>query len=361
MQGKNILSRWHVALLGLGGACVVFGVLGGLWRLDWDVRLPGTESATFHGALMAAAFLGTLIGLERAMAHGHRLARVGPSCAAAGGLAAVFGAPHVVSAALLLAGSIALAVIVFAIHRRQPAPQFPLQLVGALGAVAGNLLWLAGLPASQAIGAWIGFLVLTLVGEQIEYSHLQRPSPAASKLQAILTALLAVGAATLPVHWQAGTALTGLALTGFSLWLLANDVVRRSLRHHGAMRFNAVCLVGGYLWLGIGGLLLPFASASGLVYDAALHAVFLGFVFALSMGHAPTLFSKILGSAVPYRPVFYGHVVLLNATLLIRVAGDLAQRPEWRAWGGMGNAAAIFLFLAVTAGSAIHARTRNTA
>ena len=32
-------------------------------------------------------------------------------------------------------------------------------------------------------------------------------------------------------------------------------------------------LVSGYVWLGLGGLLLPFAPPAGMIYDAALHAV----------------------------------------------------------------------------------------
>ncbi|OHC62033.1 MAG: hypothetical protein A2045_05770 [Rhodocyclales bacterium GWA2_65_20] len=343
-------------LLALGFVALVFGVLGGLWRLGWAPPLPGTEPATFHGALMAAAFFGTVIGLERAAAYGRWPAYLGPLCAGVGGVATAWGAPHIFSASLLVGASAVLAAVTFAFHRRQPAPHLLLLLVGALCGVAGNLLWLAGFPASEVMGAWAGFLVLTIVGERLELSRLRRPSAGALKLLAVSTVLYLVGAVALPLHWKTGTAVIGVAMVGLALWLSFNDIARRNLRHHGLMRFTAVCLVGGYAWLGLGGLLLPFAAPAGPLYDAALHAVFLGFVFAMVFGHAPIIFPAVLRVAVPYTPLFYAHVALLNATLAVRIAGDLLDRVAWRAWGGMGNAVALALFLLMTVGSVIRAR-----
>ncbi|MDD5249136.1 MAG: hypothetical protein PHY45_09130 [Rhodocyclaceae bacterium] len=342
----------------LGLVSLAFGVLGGLWRLGWEPPLPGTQPATFHGALMVAAFFGTVIGMERA-ACARRLAYLGPACAGVGGLATALGAPHPFSAALLVAGSAVLAALAFASFRRQPAPHAVMALAGALCGVAGNLVWLAGFPASEAVGAWLAFLVLTISGERLELSHLRLPATAPLALLAAAALLLPVGALILPFHWQAGATLIGVALVGLSLWLLVNDVARRNLRHHGQMRFSSVCLVGGYVWLGVGGLLLPFAGSYGPLYDAALHAVFLGFVVAMVVGHASLMLPAVLGIAVPYTPWFYVHLALLNATLLLRIDGDLAGRPEWRAWGGLGNAAALALFLLATAISALRGRERD--
>jgi hypothetical protein len=173
------------------------------------------------------------------------------------------------------------------------------------------------------------------------------------------TLLHLAGALILPFHWQAGATLIGAALAGLSLWLIVSDVARRNLRHHGQMRFTSICLLGGYVWLGVGGLLLPFAGASGPIYDAALHAVFLGFVFAMVIGHASIILPTVLGVAVPYTAFFYAHLALLNATLLLRIGGDLAARPEWRAWGGLGNAVALALFLVATVVSALRGRLRE--
>lgn len=356
MPGKDLRPSLRAPLLALGVVGLAFGVLGGLWRLGWEPPLPGTEPASFHGALMVAAFFGALVGLQRATAYGRRIAYLAPACAAAGGASTALGAPHPVSASLLLAGSVLLAALAIVSCRRQAAPHTLAALAGALCGIGGNLLWLVGLPASQAVGAWLAFVVLAACGERLELSHLRRPTVGTLALLATAALLLLAGALTLPLRWHAGTALTGAGLAGLSLWLLVNDVARRNLRHHGQMRFTAVCLVGGYVWLGIGGLLLPFAAASGPLYDAALHAVFLGFVFALVVGHASLVIPALLGVAVPYAPFFYVHLGLLNTTLLLRVAGDLAARPAWSAWGGLGNAVALALFLVAAGVGALRGR-----
>jgi hypothetical protein len=350
----------RIPLLVLGVVSLLLGTLGGLWRLGWEPPLPGTEPATFHGALMAAAFFGTVIGLERAVASGHRLAYIGPLCAGLGGVATALGAPFVVSATLLLLGSIGLALLTFVFLRRQPAPHLTLLLIGALCGVVGNLLWLFGLPASAALGGWIGFLVLTIVGERLELSRLRRPQPGALRWLAAATAVFLLGGLLLVFSWNVGAALTGAALFALALWLLIHDIAVRNLQHHSLQRFTAVCLVSGYVWLALGGLLLPFASAGGLLYDAALHTVFLGFVFGMVFGHAPIIFPAVLRVKVPYTPVYYLHVGLLQLTLALRVAGDLAQQESLRAWGGLGNAAALLLFLLLTAGNVLRARQAST-
>lgn len=352
----NLRPGARVPLLAFGILSLILGTLGGLWRLGWEPPLPGTQPATFHGALMAAAFFGTVIGVERAVAFARWPAYLGPLATGLGGLATALGAPHPVAAGLLLIGSAVLAVVTFAFQRRQPSPHLLILLVGALCGVAGNLLWLLGLPASETLGAWTGFLVLTIAGERLELSRLRRPSPQALRWLGIACAAYVAGAAALPLSWLAGTLALGAAMVALAAWLLANDIAMRNLSHHGLQRFTAVCLVSGYVWLGAGGLLLPFATPGGLVYDAALHAVFLGFVFAMVFGHAPIIFPAVLRTPLPYTPLFYAHLVLMQGTLALRVAGDLANREAWRAWGSMGNALTLALFLVLTVGSIVRGR-----
>jgi hypothetical protein len=359
MSVNDLRPSQRAALLAAGGIALVLGVLGGLWRLGWDVPLPGTEPASFHGALTVAAFFGTLIGLEHAVASGRRLAYLGPACTALGGLATAAGAPHPAAAALLLAGSLLLALLAYGNWRQDRMPHAALMLAGALCGATGNALWLAGFPGNAAAGMWLAFLVLTVVGERLELSHLRRPGPSALALLGAATLALIGGALAAAWTWRLGAAAMGAGLVGLSLWLLVEDVARRNLRHQRQARFTALCLVGGYVWLGIGGLALPFAEAGGPVYDAALHAVFLGFVFAAFMGHAAAILPNLLPIDLPYSSLFYLHLVLLNATLLLRVGGDGLARPEWAAWGGAGNAAALALFLLLTAFSASRGRRRQ--
>jgi hypothetical protein len=123
-----------------------------------------------------------------------------------------------------------------------------------------------------------------------------------------------------------GARLIGLALLGFSLWFLKNDLATRNIRHPNPLtRYIASCLFAGFLWLAAGGLLLLYFGAlyAGPVYDAALHAVFVGFVISMIFGHAPIIFPAILGAPINYRPTFYVQLILLHLSLLLRIVGDL--------------------------------------
>lgn len=102
-------------------------------------------------------------------------------------------------------------------------------------------------------------------------------------------------------------------------------------------------------------------ATPGLVYDAMLHALFLGFVMSMVFAHAPVIFPAILGVPLPYRPAFYVHLGVLHASLVLRVVGDLVDSlGRWRVWGGLLNAVALLLFLFNTARSIAIARRRDS-
>ena len=139
-----------------------------------------------------------------------------------------------------------------------------------------------------------------------------------------------------------------MGLTALTGWLARHDVARRTVRQRGLTRFMAICLLGGYAWLGVGGAIAAFTGVAmpGLLYDAMLHAVFLGFVISMVFAHAPIIFPAVLGLPLAYRPGFYRHVVVLHISLILRVVGDLSDSlGRWRVWGGLLNAAALLLFM----------------
>jgi len=109
-----------------------------------------------------------------------------------------------------------------------------------------------------------------------------------------------------------------------------------------------VCLLSGYVWLGVAGAiaLATGASTPGPVYDALLHAVFLGFVVAMIFGHAPIVFPAILGKPLPFRSTFYVHLAILHVSVALRLIGDLVESlARARAWGGLLNAVALLIFV----------------
>jgi hypothetical protein len=130
-------------------------------------------------------------------------------------------------------------------------------------------------------------------------------------------------------------------------------VARFTVQREGLPRFIALCLFGGYVWLGIGGLIRLFevpleiaGSPVYLVYDAALHCIFLGFVFSMIFAHAPIVFPAVAGRPMAFRRVFYCHVVLLHVSLLLRIAGDLAGSFSTYRCGGLLSVIALLMFLA---------------
>src|SRR5262249_14373783 len=140
-----------------------------------------------------------------------------------------------------------------------------------------------------------------------------------------------------------------------------NDVARRTIRQQGVARFIAVCLLSGYAWLGVGGAIaiVSTVTETGPVYDAVLHAVFLGFVVSMIFGHAPIVFPAVLGRPLPYRPTFYAHVALLHVSVAIRVIGDLIDTwGRLRPWGGLLNAVSLIFFI-VNTGSSLASGLRS--
>jgi hypothetical protein len=321
--------RWRAPLLVLGFASLALGVAGGLVRLGASIPAPAGAVA-LHGALMVSGFLGTVIALERAVALGRLWAYAAPLASGLGGLCLVLGfatqgfALMVLAAALLVAASAA----TFA---RQRSLEMATLLAGAVAWLAGNLFVFAGEPA---VPWWIAFFALTIGGERLELSRYLKRTLAVRFAFVLIAALLVVT----PLAPRA----MGAVLVLLALWLFAFDLARVTVRQTGLPRYVAVCLLSGYAWLALGGALL----AAAVAYDAALHAIFVGFVFSMVFGHAPVILPAVLRVQLPYRSVLYLPLILLHASLALRVFVSAAA-------GAWGNAAAIALFIATAAALAV--------
>lgn len=342
----------------------MLALLAGLWagliRIGW--ALPPLQPALppAHGPLMVSGFLGTLISLERAVALGRPAAYAVPLMSGLGGLALLLGVPAPVAPVLMTLGSAGLAAIFASAFGRHPAFFTGVMGAGAVVWVAGNALWLAGVPVYGAVSWFGGFLVLTIVGERLELSRLARPTPMSRGTFLIAVAVYLAGLLlTLRVP-QTGAQMEGLGMLGLALWLLRVDIARYTVRQAGLPRFIAISLLSGYVWLGIGGILwiLFGGSIAGPFYDAMLHALFLGFVFAMIFAHAPIILPAVLGGTVPYRVDFYAPLALLNLSLIVRLCGDLGGHGDVRRWGGLLGVVAVLAFVANTMRTALEARTR---
>jgi len=356
---SDVPVPYRLPLLALGLLSLIAGVGAGLLRLGWQMPLPSAQAAAAHGPLMICGFFGTLISLERAVALGRRWAYLGPVAAGLGGAALMAGLAPALGRGLLGAGSAVLCAASVYLFGRQRA-LFTFTLAAGAGCwLIGNLLWLAGLPLHTAVPWWIGFLVLTIAGERLELSRFLPPSVPARRVFALLIAvLLASMAASAPMP-ATGTVVQGAALLALALWLLRQDVARRTVRERGLTRFIAVCLLSGYVWLGIGGAVI--VGAGGLApgtaaYDAAIHALMLGFVFSMVFGHAPIIGPSVVRARLPYHPVFYVPLAILHLSLALRLAGDATGLYTLRSAGGILNALALLAFIVNTVAAVIRGR-----
>jgi len=337
-----------IPFLALAILALLFALWAGLLRIGW--MLPSFPNLSVaHGPLMVSGFLGVLIPLERAVAIRRIWMFAVPVIAGLGWIALLI-VPFRGGALLTLA-SLGTLMILGVMVRREPHPHTITMFAGVLAWVVGNFLWMFGFPVFQVVYWWIAFLVLTIGGERLELSRMLRPRPGQLRLFSVIAAALSAGVILSVFDLGWGARLSGLALLALSLWFLRNDLATRTIRHTNPLtRYIAACLLAGFIWLGVGGMLFLYFGGpyAGPFYDAALHAIFVGFVISMIFGHAPIIFPAILGVPINYRPAFYAQLILLHVSLIIRILGDLTNQFDIRRWGGFLNEIAILLFLGMT-------------
>jgi hypothetical protein len=343
----------HPPFMLLGIVILLVGLWAGLTRIGWP--FPGLSLAMVHGPLMVSGFLGTLIGMERAVAFGRGWAFAAPLLASVGALLAAFGVPAPVPAFLMVLASIVLVGVHAGFVVRQQSASMVVMGVGAVLWWMGNTVWLSGQPVFEAVHWWMGFVALTILGERYGLSRMMAPSPVSRGAFYSANALVLVGLATTLLAPGTGTRVLGAGLIVALVWILRYDIGRRTIRQPGLTRFVAVSLAAGGVWLGVAGVLLIVFGAvpAGPHYDAIVHAVFVGFVFSMIFGHAPVVLPFVMKVPVSFTPFLYAPLVLLHVSLLLRVIADLMISTHGRQWSGLLNSVAILLFFVAIASSAI--------
>lgn len=367
-QGPGIhgLVNTRLVLGGLLLACVaaslLAGIAGGLLRVG--VALPAapdapwlTRAALAHAALMMGSFLGTVISIERAVAARHPGAWLAPVASGCAGIALLAGA-HALAAVLLVFASAVFIAVNVLLLRKQPAAHTALLLASSVAWFTGNLLLAGGANSTTVLPWWFTFLVVTIAAERLEMTRLMRRRRGAQPALLVVLAALAWGAAWSGLSPRPGGVLFGVALVALAAWLLAFDIARRTVRAEGLSRYMAVCLLGGYAWLAIAGVAWA-ATALGLpARDIALHALGLGFIVSMIMGHAPVILPAVARVKLLFGNFFYLPLAALHLSLALRL-GPGATEFQWRSQGALYNALAIALFAATAAGAALAWRRRH--
>jgi hypothetical protein len=353
----------RLPLLVLGILALLTAIWGGLIRMPLALPLPVDHAnwITFHGPLMVSGFLGTVIGLERAAGLPDRWPFAAPLLTGLGSLALVTGVMGLTGPMLITAGSVVFVAVTFRVVTLR-AELFTITMsLGGITWLTGNILWLFDWPFYRIVPWWIAFLGLTIVGERLDLSRFQKQEPVARPLFLVALGAFLVGVILSAFTQTWGERVCGAGLVALAIWLARFDLARRTIWQAGLPQFMSFCLLTGFAWLAISGVLLILGAPLfyGFFYDAALHAFFLGFVFSMIFGHAPVIFPSVLLLPVAFHRRFYLHVFLLHFSVLLRIGGDLASWAPGRQWGGILNAIAIALFLVNTVSSIIGGKLAN--
>lgn len=333
-------------LAGLDAALLLLGVPA---PVTTD-RLPDV-----HGMLMALGFVGTLVCLERSVALGRSLGYLAPALLGVGALLLLAPVPLAVGRTGLLLGMLAMTLLYVPLWRRQRDDAVLVQALGAVLGAGAAAMWLGGTQTALLIPWLTGFLVLTIAGERLELARLAMGPKAGPTLVLLTVAVMAstVGSLLWP---EVGYPLLGLALAALTGWLVAHDVAWRTVRRPGLTRFMAASMLAGYFWLLVAAStwLLHGSALSGAPYDVVIHATFLGFTISMIMAHAPVILPAVLRRPLPYRTVLWGPLVLLHASLALRLwLGDaLEVHLAWQI-GGAANVLALLSFFALAAWSVV--------
>jgi hypothetical protein len=320
------------ALLIVAGIAAAFAIFAGLARLG--ITTHGDAAA--HGPLFVLGVFVTVISLERTVAYGRAWAYAAPVLSA---LSMPAFLAHFSGAAwIALAAAVALLAINVALLGRQADAPAWLMLLGAASLCGANL-WLAlGAAVPTIVRGWITFFVLTIAAERLELSRLA-PVPAWARRAFIAVALALPGLAFVPRAF-------GVALAAIGVWQWIFDIARRTIRRGGLPRFAATGVLAAAGWLLVSGVL--FASVdippAGPLYDAALHAVFVGYVLSMVFAHAPIILPAVARIPIHFSSLLYVPLAVLHAALLLRIAGDLTWTASLRSLGALLTAIAIPLF-----------------
>ena len=348
------------------------GVLSGLARLG--VPMPEAISALIgvHGALMVGGFFGTVIALERAVALGisgtsgtpgtseKSVSDAGllwpyaaPLLSGLAAIAMITGAPVVVVATLLCVAALIMSCACATVWLRQKVMHHAVLTVAAVAWLVGNLIWWLDDTVAIAVPWWAAFLLLTIAGERLELSRFRPTPPAARIAFACIVSALLVAALSALVIETTGLKLYAAAMFALALWLLRFDIARHTIKASGLTRYIAICLLSGYFWLAVAGMLgMSGALQNGsALRDAALHALLLGFVFSMAFGHAPIVLPAVSTLRFNWHQGFYIPLAVLHLGLAARVLAGLTAWFTLRQYAAIINALALLIFALMVAGS----------
>ncbi|MBI2734002.1 MAG: hypothetical protein HYX44_12070 [Aquabacterium sp.] len=230
-MNDGLLSTWaRPTMIGLVAFSLLLGIAGGLMRagvpvIGWLPAAWVLPAASLHAALMVCGFLGTVIGIERAVALHAPWAFLAPLFSGSGAVCLMLGQAWLGMALMVLAGAAFVLVNLFIVGK-QSARHTWLLLVSALVWLLGNVRLMHHGLANGTLLAWLGFLILTIAAERLEMTRLMRVRPWSNPLLLGCLAMLLSGIALAEWQDQAALLAWGFGLITLSAWLITFDMAR---------------------------------------------------------------------------------------------------------------------------------------
>lgn len=317
----------------------------GLSRMGWDLGI--LRVSMHHGAVMVGGFIGTLISLEKIIPLKRKFLVLIPFFSGASIITFFFQEPEVSFVLLAIASAGLSAVFLTYLIRTKHLIYF-VMLCGGLCWLFGNLTLISHKFYPAAFPWWMGFVLFIITAERLELTQFL-PVPASSKWLLIGLLLTYAGGVGYTFH-AGGNLLSAAALIGVAIWLMKYDIVGVSIKKNGLPRFIASSLLCGYIAMLITGVFLITLGNLAFGYDAVVHTFFLGFTFSMIFAHGPVILPGVLGiSAKPWHPILYAWLIVLHASLVVRLYGDLTINLEVRKITGWTSSVAILGYFATLA------------
>jgi hypothetical protein len=339
----------------VAGALLSLAVAGwaGLVRIGWPWPAFREEVLLSHGPLMVTGFVGTLVGVIRALRSLEAVGLIPPVLSATASVAAIAVPGTPLGPVLGIAAALALLATTLRTWRAGRRPALALLGLAAMAWAIGDALWLGEGQGGAATAWWMAFAALAITGQRVDTDP--RLGEKGRPLLGIAVLLILLGALTVAVRGPEGLRVFGLGAIALVAWGVRGDLIERR-RHVGSrryLRFLVLAMASAYVWLAVSGGLALFLGAAP--YDAIVHALFAGFVLSAIFAHAPAFVPGVLGRAVVFRTAAYVPLALLDIAVLGRVVATVVVSPDGQRWSSLLIGIAVLLFIA-NAGTSLRDR-----
>lgn len=351
------ITTARTVLLLLAAMLLGAGIAGGIGRFHASSTIP-SGAVAWHGSVLVLGTFGTLILLVRSVSNEAKWLLIGPALSAGAAVLALCStSAYVVGTLFLLSGASLLLAIELNVRKTR-------RTFAALHMQAGALAWIVAaamiLTSSSAITLlpWLSaFLIFSILGERMNLGKVAFKKHASRDAHLLLIFAL-VSLVIVVLSPPFSHTLFGVSMVGYGLWMLRMDASRR-MRQTATARFMSSGVIIAFLWLIVSGIIWIANTLWGVLFDARIHVLMLGFVVGMVMAHAPTILGTITKLRLSHRRSFYLPLGLLHVGVCLRLFGDLLNRRMLVRGGADLTSCALIIFVLVTFYCLLRARARS--